>query len=103
MSDFASKLNKLQVVEGPERIDLTTLHSTDGYDIIAARFHHHQQFGSSIIVTLMVNSEERIAFLPKRFARTLCQSEVDLLASGGFKLRCTGVVNKSPVVEIFKS
>lgn len=102
MADFASKLNILQVVEGPPQADLTTLLNPEGYYITTAWFHnHHQTFGSSFIVTLIVDGEERIAFLPKRFAHTLCQSEVDLLLTGGYKLRCTQIVNMSPVIRDF--
>lgn len=103
MADFANKLNTLQVVEGPPRADLTKLTDPAGYLIKSARFHHHHQFGVSIIVDLLVNGEDKIAFLPKRFARTLCQAEVDLLCTGDYKLRSNGVVNKSPVIDIFKA
>lgn len=76
---LTSKLNKQQVVEIPPLVGLTTLSNPEDYEIMAVRFHRHQIFGSPIIVNLMVNGEERIAFLPKRFSRTLCQLEVDLL------------------------
>lgn len=104
MADFTSKLNKVAAVEEPPRADLSNLTNSAGYDIAAAIFHHHQTFGSFVIVNLIVEAEERIVFLPKRFARTLCQSEVrDLPSTRGYKLRCTSVVNKSPVIDIFKS
>lgn len=50
-------------MEGPPRVDLTTLTKGEGYPINAARFHVHQSFGQSIIMDLDVDSVEKIAFL----------------------------------------
>lgn len=103
MADFASKLNKLVVVEGPPRANLTELTDEAGYTILAARFHVHPTYGTSVIVDLMINGEKAMAFLPKRFGRTLNQQEVDTIGNGQYKLRVTGVTNKSPNVVIFKT
>lgn len=102
MADFSAKLNKLQVVEGPPRADLTKLTSSEGYPILAARFHCHAKYGTSVIIDVNVDGEPKVAFLPKRFARSLNQEEVDLLASGGYRIKCTGITNKSPDIVIFK-
>lgn len=102
MADFLHKLNKLQKVEGPPRVDLTTLTAAEGYLVMKARFHTHETFGTSIIVDLMVGEQPMVGFLPKRFALSLCQRDLDELSSGSFRLRCTGVTNKSPDITFFK-
>lgn len=102
MADMSSKLNKLVVADGPPRCDLTKLVSEEGYPIMGVRFHQHTKYGTSIIFDLEVDGQRVVAFLPKRFARTLCQAEVDCLSSGGYRIRTNGVTNKSPNIIIFK-
>lgn len=102
MSDFMAKLNKLEVTEGPPRAAITDLTHANGYPIVKGRFHVHPQYGTSVILDILIDSKPFVVFLPKRFAMTLSQADVDRLSEGGFRIKCTGVTNKSPNVKIYQ-
>lgn len=90
-------------MEGPGRVPLTDLTDKDGYSITDARQHMHATFGPSIILTVIYKGEEAICFLPKRHTLSLSPAEVALLASGGYRIHCSGIKNKSPILDIFES
>lgn len=101
--DLSNKLNTLSVPEGPERISWAELTDTAGYTITAARQHVHATFGPSVILEIAFNNEARICFMPKRYAQALSPGEITDLGGGGFKVKCLGIKNKSPILEIFKA
>ena len=100
MADFKSKLNNLEVSRGPPRASITDL--IDPAAITGARLHSHREYGTSIILDIIFNGIPHIVFLPKRFALNLTQAEIDSLAAGGYKIKCTGMTGRSPNVQIFQ-
>lgn len=102
MSGLLGKLKTLSSADGPARVQLTELTDEAGYKLVGARFYQHPTFGQSIIVTLLINGEEQIAFLPKRYAKSLSEADLEALAGGDYKLKCVGVKNGSPQLEFFK-
>lgn len=100
---LSSKLNTLSEVDTPERLSLLELKNKEGYKILSARQHVHQTFGPSIIIEVEFEGETRICFLPKRYGLSLSPSEVTDLGGGDYKIKCTGLKNKSPILDIFKT
>lgn len=100
---FPNKLNTLSVPEGPERIGMTELTDSAGYLITASRQHIHATFGASTILKVIYKDEARLCFMPKRYALALSPGEVSDLGSGGYRIRCLGAKNKSPILDIFKN
>lgn len=102
MSDFKSKLNNLEVSRGPPRAAISDLIDPAGYPITGARLHSHREYGTSVILDIIFDRTPHIVFLPKRFALNLTQAEIDTIAAGGYKVKCTGKTGRSPNVQIFQ-
>ncbi|XP_054277124.1 uncharacterized protein LOC128996030 isoform X1 [Macrosteles quadrilineatus] len=101
MSDLRAKLDKLEAVEGPSRIPMTELTNTDGYIITAARLHSHAQYGTSVILEVLVGNVVKMVFYQSASDK-LSQSDVDALASGNYRVKCTGITKRSPNAVKFK-
>lgn len=102
MSGLMGKLKSLSSADGPARVQLTELTNDAGYKVVGARFYQHPTYGQSIIITMLINGEEQISFLPKRYAKSLSEADLDSLSAGDYKIKCVGVKNGSPQLEFFK-
>lgn len=100
---FLSKLNTLAEVEGPGRVPLTDLTDPEGYRIVGARTNVHATFGVSVIIKIPYKGEEAVCFLPKLHALSLSPAEIIQLGSGSFRIKCLGVKNKSPILDIYEA
>lgn len=100
--DLAARLNSLSKSDAPERVKMIELTDSRGYRIISSKIHTHAQYGLSIILEVEVGSTSKVVFLPKRYSNSLNAGEIDRLGRGGYKIRCLGTYNNSPIVDIFE-
>lgn len=100
---LATKLNTLSEVTGPERISLLELTDAAGYRITAARQYLHATFGPTVIIEINFKEDERLCFLPKRYGLSLSPADIADLGGGEYRIKCTGVKNNSPILDIFKA
>lgn len=97
-----AKLAELEKFEGPEKISCKELTAAEGYPIIGAQ-RIKTRFGETVMVNItMPGGEERVAFLPSRFVSMLTNAEIESLSSNGYRIRSSGMTNRSINVTIFK-
>lgn len=100
--EFLQTVQALSEPKEVDRLKLDTLTDEAGYFVKSARIFHNLTYGLSIIVTVLVDGEEMVGFLPKRYANYFTPEQVDLLGSGIHKIRCVGMVYNSPNLKISK-
>lgn len=100
-----SKLASLEVVDLIPKVPMKDLTRRDGYKILCARRVDTRFNRPTILLEIEYDGgETRVTFLPARFSQALDDAEIkEISDSQAYKVRCTGLTDNSPNVQIWNS